>query len=54
MYVGVPMTAPVLVALPASPISVSLAMPKSRSLGRSPSAESGSGIRKMLSGLRSR
>ena len=54
MYVGVPITAPVFVAACAEPMSVSFAMPKSSSLIRSPFGMSGSGTRKMLSGLRSR
>jgi hypothetical protein len=54
MYTGVPMIAAVwvLTLLPAS--LVSLAMPKSRILARSPPATSRSGTRKMFSGLRSR
>ncbi len=54
MYVGVPITAPVVVWLTASALPLSLAMPKSSSLVRAPVGISGSGTRKMLSGLRSR
>ena len=54
MKVGVPMIADVLVFTLLSPSPVSLAMPKSRILARSPPATSTSRTRKMFSGLRSR
>ena len=58
MYIGVPMIAAVAVFSLLSPprlaLPVSLAIPKSRILARSPLATSRSGTRKMFSGLRSR